>query len=96
LKLQLELGFNDAVVPDDPLTQRLLAYLADRYLPVMSEWIDAAEIAAALAVPQEEIERRYEPLLVRGLIEVSPADEENERSASLITVKGLLAIGRVP
>jgi DNA-binding transcriptional ArsR family regulator len=88
--------FNGAVVLDDPLSLRILTFLAGRYLPVMSEWIEAGEIAAALSVPAAEVERRLQALLERGLVEFSPADEENEQAAALITVKGLLAIGRVP
>jgi DNA-binding IclR family transcriptional regulator len=84
------------VVLDDALAVRILTFLASRYLPVMSDWVETPEIAAALAVPAADVERRLEPLLQQGLIEVSPADEENERPAALITVKGLLAIGRVP
>lgn len=84
------------MVLDDALASRLLVYLADRYLPVMSDWVDTRDVAAAFAVAETDIERRYERLLEQGLIEVSPPDGENTSSAALITVRGLLAIGRAP
>ena len=62
----------------------------------MSEWVEMPEIAAALGVPAAVIEASCEALLSAGLLESSPPDEENENWAALITVKGLLAIGRVP
>ncbi len=84
------------MVLDDALALRILTFLAGRYLPVMSNWVETPEIATALAVSAEDVEQRLEPLLWQGLIELSLADEENEQPAALITVKGLLAIGRVP
>lgn len=80
----------------DPLALRVLAYLANQYRPVMADWVDMAEIAAGLAVSEAEVEARCQLLLQRGFIEAAPPDEENESPAALITVKGLLAIGRVP
>jgi DNA-binding IclR family transcriptional regulator len=84
------------VVLDDVLALRILSFLAGRYRPVMSDWVEVPEIAAALTIPAEDVEQRLQPLQQQGLIEVSPVDEENEQTAALITVKGLLAIGRVP
>lgn len=84
------------MVTEDPLALRVLAYLASKYRPVLSEWVEVPEIAAALALPEGEVEARCQRLLERGLVETSPPDDENESAAALITVKGLLAIGRVP
>jgi hypothetical protein len=80
----------------DPLSLRVLQYLAGKYRPVTSDWVDAAEISIGLAAPIDAIEQACARLLGGGLIELSPADEENEHDAALITVKGLLALGLVP
>jgi hypothetical protein len=81
---------------DNSIELGVLTYLADNYRPVMSEWIEAVELATALSLPIESVEACCAQLQQRGLIEMSPPDEENEHAAALITVKGLLAIGRVP
>jgi hypothetical protein len=84
------------VEPGDPLSLRILDFLAERYLPVMSDWVDVSAIAESLGVPAEEIERRCAGLQAQALVELAPPDEEHSSAAALITVKGLLAVGRVP
>ena len=81
---------------EDPLPQRILAYLADTYRPVMSDWIGYSEIALALATPISAIQSCCLDLERQTLIETAPPDDENESSAAIITVKGLLSIGRPP
>lgn len=79
-----------------PLAERILAYLGDQYRPVQSDWVETLEIASALRVEAAEVDARCQSLAARGLVELSPPDEENESYAAIITTKGLLAIGRVP
>jgi hypothetical protein len=83
-------------VEEDPLSLRVLTYLADAYRPVMSDWIDYSEIALALAAPISAIQSCCEDLERQTLIETAPPDDENESSAAIITVRGLLSIGRPP
>lgn len=80
----------------DPMSLRVLTFLADRYQPVMSEWVETPEIAAGLSVPLTEVDDCCRSLTGPGLVELSLPDAENPHAAALITVKGLLAIGRVP
>jgi hypothetical protein len=80
----------------DPLADRILRFLGDRYLPVQTDWIETPRIAAALHVEAERVDARCRILAERGLIELSAPDDENATYAALITTKGLLAIGRVP
>lgn len=80
----------------DPLSDRILAYLADQYRPVSSEWVETAAVAQALGVERGEVNARCMLLVGQGLIELSPPDDENEGYAAIITNRGLLSIGRVP
>lgn len=84
------------MVVEDRLTLRILSYLADRYRPVTSELVDLAEIASVLGAPMPDIELRCRHLVEQTLVEIALPDAENENAAAVITVKGLLAIGRVP
>jgi hypothetical protein len=84
------------VQPDDPVSPRILNYLAECYLPVMSDWVDLTAIAASIGAPVEEVERRCAWLQSQGLVETAPPDEEHASAGALITVKGLLAVGRLP
>jgi DNA-binding transcriptional ArsR family regulator len=81
---------------NDPIAVRVLTYLADKYRPVTSDWVDVSEIATAIGISADSVAARCERLLEQALVETAPADAENESPAALITVKGLLAIGRVP
>ena len=80
----------------DPLTERVLRYLADRYLPVASDWVETRDAAQDLDLHVADVNARCQTLVARGLIELSPPDEEHAGYAALITNKGLLAIGRAP
>jgi DNA-binding MarR family transcriptional regulator len=84
------------MVLDDPIMGRVLIYLADRYRPVTSDWVDMSEIARALGLSTDDVVARCQRLLEQAFVETAPADAENESPAALITVKGLLAVGRVP
>jgi DNA-binding IclR family transcriptional regulator len=84
------------VQPDDALSLRILNHLAECYLPVMSDWVDATAIAASIGLPVEEVERRCAELQAQGLVETAAPDDEHGSAAALITVKGLLAVGRLP
>jgi hypothetical protein len=84
------------VQPEGSIPAGILYFLAERYLPVMSDWVDVSEIAGALGLPIEEVERYTAELQEHALIETAPPDEEHASAAAIITVKGLLAIGRLP
>ena len=84
------------MVLEDSVAVRVLTYLADKYRPVTSDWVDVSEIADAIGISADDVLRRCERLLERALVETAPADAENDSPAALITVKGLLAVGRVP
>lgn len=80
----------------DGLSERVLEYLADRYRPVSSDWVETQAIAQSFGIDASEVDARCQALIARGFIELSPPDEENLGSAAIITNKGLLAIGRAP
>lgn len=82
--------------PLDPETLRVLTYLADRYRPVSSDWVETQSIAGALGLPIGEINSRCQMLIAQGLIELSPPDEEHESYAAIVTTKGLRLLGRGP
>lgn len=86
----------DASAEIHGLSLRILTYLADAYLPVVSEWVDCSQIASEFGLPVGDIELRCHQLERQTLIEVAAPDQDNPNAAALITVKGLLAIGRVP
>jgi hypothetical protein len=88
--------FNCAVTTTDPFAQRILLVLADRYLPVHADWVQAAEIAVSLRVGTADVEARLLDLVTPGLVELASPDDENPCYAAIITTRGLLAIGRLP
>jgi DNA-binding transcriptional ArsR family regulator len=84
------------MVLEDANAIRILGYLADRYRPVSSEWVDASDIASALGIEPDAVDQLFDGLRASGLVEMSLPDEEHESSAAIITVKGLLDLGRAP
>jgi hypothetical protein len=82
--------------PDTAADGPILAYLADRYVPVQTDWTETAAIARALGEDVARIDARCGALAREGLLELSAPDAENDCAAAIITVKGLLAIGRLP
>lgn len=83
-------------VGEQPFAARILTYLADRYLPVFSEWVETRTIARELGVDEENVNATCRLLRERALIELAEPEESGESLAAIITTPGLLAIGRVP
>lgn len=81
---------------DDPLALGILTALAAQYQPVAADWVETRAIAAATGIEEARVNSHCKLLLAQGLIELSPPDEEHDGYAAIITVKGLLAIGRTP
>ena len=78
------------------LSRAILVFLADRYFPVLGDWVEVPLIAGALDRDLADTVTCCEALSSAALIELAAPDADNESHAAIITTQGLLAIGRPP